>query len=74
MQVEDHPIDYASFEGVIPAGEYGGGTVMVWDKGTWEPEQADVDAALKKGDLKFTLYGEKLKGLVGSGPDAGIWR
>jgi bifunctional non-homologous end joining protein LigD len=62
MQVEDHPVDYASFEGVIPAGEYGGGTVMVWDKGTWEPEQADVDAALKKGDFKFTLYGEKLKG------------
>jgi bifunctional non-homologous end joining protein LigD len=62
MEVEDHPIDYASFEGVIPAGEYGGGTVMVWDKGTWEPEQADVDAALKKGDFKFTLYGEKLKG------------
>src|SRR3984957_10810322 len=62
MQVEDHPVDYASFEGVIPAGEYGGGTVLVWDKGTWEPEQADVDAAMKKGDFKFTLHGEKLKG------------
>jgi bifunctional non-homologous end joining protein LigD len=47
---------------VIPEGEYGGGTVMVWDTGTWEPEQADVDAALKKGDLKFTLRGKKLKG------------
>src|SRR5580693_5308712 len=62
MQVEDHPIDYANFEGVIPEGEYGGGTVMVWDKGTWEPEVEDVDAALKKGDLKFTLHGKKLKG------------
>jgi bifunctional non-homologous end joining protein LigD len=62
MQVEDHPIEYASFEGVIPAGEYGGGTVMVWDKGTWEPEQPDPQAALEKGDLKFTLHGKKLKG------------
>lgn len=62
MQVEDHPIDYANFEGVIPEGEYGGGTVMVWDNGTWEPESPDVDAALKKGDLKFTLHGKKLKG------------
>jgi bifunctional non-homologous end joining protein LigD len=62
MHVEDHPVDYATFEGVIPAGEYGGGTVMVWDQGTWEPEQADVDAALEKGDFKFTLHGKKLKG------------
>ena len=62
MQVEDHPIEYANFEGVIPAGEYGGGTVMVWDKGTWEPEQPDPQAALEKGDLKFTLHGKKLKG------------
>jgi bifunctional non-homologous end joining protein LigD len=62
MQVEDHPIDYANFEGVIPEGEYGGGTVMVWDKGTWEPESPDVDAALEKGDLKFILHGKKLKG------------
>lgn len=62
MQVEDHPIGYADFEGVIPAGEYGGGTVMVWDKGTWEPESPDVDAALQKGDLKFILHGKKLKG------------
>ena len=62
MQVEDHPIDYADFEGVIPAGEYGSGTVMVWDRGTWEPEQPDVDAGLAKGDLKFTLHGQKLKG------------
>jgi bifunctional non-homologous end joining protein LigD len=62
MQVEDHPIEYATFEGVIPEGEYGGGTVMVWDQGTWEPEQPDVDAALKKGDLKFTLHAKKLHG------------
>jgi bifunctional non-homologous end joining protein LigD len=62
MEVEDHPIEYAKFEGIIPEGEYGGGTVMIWDKGTWTPESPDVDAALKKGDLKFTLYGEKLKG------------
>jgi len=62
MQVEDHPVDYANFEGVIPEGEYGGGTVMVWDRGTWEPEIPDVDAALRKGDLKFTLHGQKLRG------------
>ena len=62
MQVEDHPIEYASFEGVIPEGEYGGGTVMVWDTGTWSAESPDVAAALQKGDLKFTLHGKKLKG------------
>lgn len=62
MHVEDHPLEYASFEGVIPEGEYGGGTVMVWDEGTWEPEQPDPDAALAKGDLKFALRGKKLGG------------
>jgi bifunctional non-homologous end joining protein LigD len=62
MQVEDHPIEYAKFEGVIPQGEYGGGTVMVWDKGTWSPEVPDVSAALEKGDLKFAISGDKLKG------------
>jgi bifunctional non-homologous end joining protein LigD len=62
MQVEDHPVEYASFEGVIPEGEYGGGTVMVWDEGTWTPGSPDVNAALTKGDLKFTLHGKKLKG------------
>jgi len=62
MQVEDHPVEYANFEGVIPGGEYGGGTVMVWDNGEWEPEVEDVAAALKKGDLKFTLHGKKLRG------------
>jgi bifunctional non-homologous end joining protein LigD len=62
MQVEDHPVEYGSFEGVIPAGEYGGGTVMLWDRGTWSPQVADLDAALRKGDLKFTLHGKKLRG------------
>jgi bifunctional non-homologous end joining protein LigD len=62
MQVEDHPIEYNKFEGIIPAGEYGGGTVMIWDRGYWLPETPDVDAALKKGELKFVLDGEKLHG------------
>jgi bifunctional non-homologous end joining protein LigD len=62
MHVEDHPLEYAGFEGIIPAGEYGGGTVMVWDRGTWVPEAPDVGAALRKGELKFTLYGKKLRG------------
>jgi len=62
MQVEDHPIEYNKFEGIIPAGEYGGGTVMIWDRGTWTPQTPDVVAALKKGDLKFSLDGKKLRG------------
>jgi bifunctional non-homologous end joining protein LigD len=62
MPVEDHPIEYASFEGVIPEGEYGGGTVMVWDRGVWVPEVPDVDEALRSGQLKFSLYGSKLNG------------
>jgi bifunctional non-homologous end joining protein LigD len=62
MQVEDHPVEYGGFEGIIPEGEYGGGTVMVWDHGTWDSEGADVDAALKAGQLKFELHGSKLKG------------
>ena len=61
MHVEDHPIEYGDFEGVIPSG-YGAGIVMLWDRGTWTPEVDDVDAALKKGDLKLTLNGYKLKG------------
>jgi bifunctional non-homologous end joining protein LigD len=61
MKVEDHPVDYGTFEGVIPEG-YGAGIVMLWDRGTWTPQVDDVDAALKKGDLKFTLDGYKLKG------------
>ena len=62
MAVEDHPIEYNEFEGVIPAGQYGGGTVMIWDRGTWTPEVPDVDAALSAGELKFSLAGEKLSG------------
>jgi len=61
MQVEDHPLEYGTFEGVIPEG-YGAGVVMLWDQGSWEPEVDDVDAALAKGDLKFKLNGYKLKG------------
>lgn len=61
MHVEDHPVEYGDFEGVIPSG-YGAGIVMVWDRGTWTPEVDDVDAALEKGDLKFALDGYKLKG------------
>jgi bifunctional non-homologous end joining protein LigD len=61
MQVEDHPLEYGTFEGVIPEG-YGAGVVMLWDQGTWEPEVDDVDAALAKGDLKLRLDGYKLKG------------
>jgi bifunctional non-homologous end joining protein LigD len=61
VEVEDHPLDYGDFEGTIPEGEYGGGTVMLWDRGYWEP-QGDPQAMLKKGDLKFVLDGEKLKG------------
>jgi bifunctional non-homologous end joining protein LigD len=62
MQAEDHPIEYNRFEGVIPEGEYGAGTVMIWDQGTWEPEVEDAERALAKGDLKFTLHGKKLTG------------
>jgi len=62
MQVEDHPLAYASFEGIIPADEYGGGTVMVWDRGTYEPEEADVGRAQRAGEIKFRLAGEKLRG------------
>jgi bifunctional non-homologous end joining protein LigD len=61
MKVEDHPVAYGDFEGVIPEG-YGAGIVMLWDRGTWTPQVDDVDAGLKKGDLKFTLNGYKLKG------------
>jgi bifunctional non-homologous end joining protein LigD len=61
VHVEDHPIEYNAFEGTIPAGEYGGGTVMIWDRGRWHPE-GDPDAGYKKGHLDFTLEGEKLHG------------
>ena len=66
MHVEDHPIEYGTFEGVIPEG-YGAGIVMLWDRGTWEPETDDVDAALKKGDLKFTPRRLQAEGIVGAG-------
>ena len=61
MHVEDHPLEYAGFEGVIPDGEYGGGTVMVWDTGRWVP-RGDPVAGYRAGHLKFTLQGRKLKG------------
>lgn len=60
VEVEDHPLDYGDFEGTIPEGQYGGGTVMLWDRGTWESEHPE--AGFKKGDLKFTLHGDKLHG------------
>ncbi|MGJ5085511.1 MULTISPECIES: DNA ligase D [unclassified Bradyrhizobium] len=60
VEVEDHPLDYGDFEGTIPEGEYGGGTVMLWDRGYWDSE--DPERGFKKGDLKFTLEGEKLHG------------
>ncbi len=62
VHVEDHPLDYGNFEGVIPSG-YGAGIVMVWDSGEWIPEDEDVDAALDSGKLKFELIGTKLKGI-----------
>jgi bifunctional non-homologous end joining protein LigD len=61
MQVEDHPLEYAEFEGIIPPAEYGGGTVMLWDRGTWKPLE-DPRKGLRAGHLKFTLNGEKLRG------------
>ena len=63
VHVEDHPVSYFDFEGVIPKGEYGGGDVIVWDWGTWQPEETDNPArAIHQGELKFHLDGEKLKG------------
>jgi bifunctional non-homologous end joining protein LigD len=61
IHVEDHPIDYGDFEGIIPKGQYGGGTVMIWDRGVWHPE-GDPAKGYAKGDLTFELDGEKLKG------------
>src|SRR5271155_3351970 len=64
VQVEDHPMEYGGFEGIIPKGQYGGGTVMLWDHGTWEPQpgHTDVDEGLRTGSLKFIMHGEKMKG------------
>lgn len=73
VHVEDHPLEYGSFEGVIPAGEYGGGTVLLWDRGRWEPE-GDAAAGLSRGRMEFRLSGERLKGgwrLVRMGGAAG---
>src|SRR5437868_9245307 len=61
VRTEDQPLSYGTFEGTIPKGQYGGGTVMLWDEGTWEPK-GDPHAGLKKGHLSFTLHGERLKG------------
>jgi bifunctional non-homologous end joining protein LigD len=62
VHVEDHPLDYGAFEGVIPEGEYGGGTVLLWDRGIWVPLNTEPEEAYRKGSLKFTLNGEKLHG------------
>jgi len=63
VEVEDHPLDYGDFEGTIPKGQYGGGTVMLWDRGYWEPEGKQTpEQALAKGDFKFTLEGDRLHG------------
>ena len=62
MHVEDHPVEYATFEGVIPEGNYGAGTVEIWDRGTWSSVAEDAAAALAKGELKFRLAGERLQG------------
>jgi bifunctional non-homologous end joining protein LigD len=63
VEVEDHPLDYGDFEGTIPKGQYGGGTVMLWDRGYWEPEgKGSIEQQLRKGDLKFQLDGKRLKG------------
>src|ERR1041384_5717226 len=59
VQVEDHPIEYGGFEGTIPEGQYGGGTVLLWDRGTWEPV-GDPQVEVKQGKLKFQLHGAKL--------------
>src|SRR5262249_39683964 len=63
VRTEDHPMSYATFEGTIPEGEYGGGTVMLWDRGTWTPEPGkDPRKTIEEGHLHFTLHGERMKG------------
>jgi bifunctional non-homologous end joining protein LigD len=62
VEVEDHPLDYGDFEGTIPKGQYGGGSVMLWDRGYWEPEGMTAEEGLKNGDLKFVMHGEHVKG------------
>jgi len=68
VEVEDHPIEYGTFEGIIPEGEYGGGTVQLWDRGNWVPQdEGDAEQALEKGHIKFELDGERTHcGLVGA--------
>ena len=61
IEVEDHPLEYAFFEAEIPQGQYGGGTVTLWDQGTWQPLEEDVEQGLQKGELRFCLYGKRLK-------------
>src|SRR3954471_20141867 len=63
VHVEDHPLDYGGFEGVIPKGNYGAGTVAIWDRGTWEPVEKDWRKKFEKGKLKFALKGRKLDGV-----------
>ena len=62
VEVEDHPLEYGTFEGTIPEGQYGGGTVQLWDRGTWKPQSEDARAALSGGHLKFELHGERMHG------------
>src|SRR6266436_3957860 len=62
VEVEDHPLDYGDFEGTIPKGQYGGGTVQLWDRGYWLPEASDPAAAIRKGELKFVVEGKRLHG------------
>jgi bifunctional non-homologous end joining protein LigD len=62
VEVEDHPLDYGDFEGTIPKGQYGGGTVQLWDRGFWAPQGMTAEEGLEKGDLKFTLEGKHLHG------------
>lgn len=76
MHVEDHPLAYGNFEGIIPKGQYGGGTVMLWDKGIWIPLDEDAEAAYKAGHLRFNLEAQKLKGrfsLIRSKKDSKSW-
>ena len=70
VQVEDHPLDYGGFEGTIPEGQYGGGTVMLWDEGTWEPV-GDPHEGMAKGDLKISPLRQAHEGRVGAGPHEG---
>ncbi|MBW8304295.1 MAG: non-homologous end-joining DNA ligase, partial [Brevundimonas sp.] len=62
VEVEDHPLDYGTFEGTIPAGNYGAGTVQLWDRGTWEPQEDDLADAFKRGAVKMIVHGERLQG------------